>query len=451
MPALGVHQHRVDDMRVALPLEPRPLGPPRDIGAVPPLQHQPLRRRPDRRIGAQHGQFVPGRIRHDGRQMQPVAAVFRHQRLQPPSPPGQRQRPQILAIRRQQIIGHDRRREGRHQLRVDRLAVQPLLQVAEGRHGAVAPDDQFAIHRPLERQPGHHIGEGAGNLVAGAGVQTGDPRLAHRLHPDAVPFPLGGVVGGVELREIRRLVDGRGQHHRPEPPRRLGVRTVAMAFQPGEQIAIGRLQRVPHLLDLRDLHGVERDRRLAAFWIGRFADGGGTHHGGGGLGQTGGQPDPQPPGHQFEQGPPPLGLQRVEPALQQPGHFAATGGAQGVDDLSQLRLPVGAVVGIARPDQGDGLRQVADIIVGPAEQHGIDPRLHRLADHRGLGGGEAQVSRERRQGPAPVGVRRGAQIVPQQDQFRVARSRQRQAIQQFGEGAHPSFKRENAPEVSFQG
>ena len=42
--ALGVHQHRVDRQRVALPLPPQPLRPPGDIGAVGALQHQPLDR-----------------------------------------------------------------------------------------------------------------------------------------------------------------------------------------------------------------------------------------------------------------------------------------------------------------------------------------------------------------------------------------------------------------------
>jgi hypothetical protein len=37
--ALRIHQHGVDDVRIALPLPPRPLRPPRQIGGVAPLQH----------------------------------------------------------------------------------------------------------------------------------------------------------------------------------------------------------------------------------------------------------------------------------------------------------------------------------------------------------------------------------------------------------------------------
>jgi DNA ligase-1 len=42
VPALGVHQDRVDEVGVALPLEPGPLGPAGLVDAVEPLQHQPF-------------------------------------------------------------------------------------------------------------------------------------------------------------------------------------------------------------------------------------------------------------------------------------------------------------------------------------------------------------------------------------------------------------------------
>ena len=40
--ALRVHQHRVDGVRIALPLEPRPLRPAGLVDRVPALQHQPF-------------------------------------------------------------------------------------------------------------------------------------------------------------------------------------------------------------------------------------------------------------------------------------------------------------------------------------------------------------------------------------------------------------------------
>ncbi len=42
------------------------------------------------------------------------------------------------------------------------------------------------------------------------------PLPSDELHADAVPFPLGGEVGGIEHREVLLLVDRVGQHQRME-------------------------------------------------------------------------------------------------------------------------------------------------------------------------------------------------------------------------------------------
>jgi hypothetical protein len=146
-------------------------------------------------------------------------------------------------------------------------------------------------------------------------------------------------------------------------------------------------------------------------------------------------PDAQPPGDQLQQRPPPLGRQRIQPALDQPLNLVAFGGRQGVDHLAQLGLAVRPPIGIAGPDQGDRLGQVADIVVGPAEQHGIHPRLDRPPDHRRLGRIETQIPGQGRQRPAPVRIGRRLQIVAQQHQLRIARRGQGQTIQKLGEGA----------------
>ena len=61
VPALGIHQHGIDQHGVAFPLEPRPLGAARLIIAVPAFQHEAFgeARVPLGRIGAQAGQFLP--------------------------------------------------------------------------------------------------------------------------------------------------------------------------------------------------------------------------------------------------------------------------------------------------------------------------------------------------------------------------------------------------------
>jgi hypothetical protein len=57
--ALGVHQHRVDQERIALPLEPRALGPAGHIGAVGALDHHPFDHREGRIAPASCGEFIP--------------------------------------------------------------------------------------------------------------------------------------------------------------------------------------------------------------------------------------------------------------------------------------------------------------------------------------------------------------------------------------------------------
>ena len=284
-----------------------------------------------------------------------------------------------------------------HQFRVGGLAVEPLLQVGEWRDGALAHDQQLAVDHALKGQGPQDVGEGGRDHLAGAGVEPTFQPLADRLHPHAVPLPLRRVVGRVEFRQVVRLVQRLGQHHRPEPPGRRGVGPRAAPFQPGEQIAVGRGQGVPDLLDLRE-------RRAAKIGHGL-------------LGQPRRQPHPQAAGHQLQQGPAPVGVQRVEPAFDERLGLATAGEAQPLDHLRQFRRPVRP--GPRRPDQGDGLRQVADIVVGPGEQLRIHARLHRRADRAGLGGLERQVSGQRRERPAPIRVGSLAKKVPDQGQLGV--------------------------------
>ena len=76
----------------------------------------------------------------------------RDQRFQPRAPFGERQLAQVLAVLDQQIIGAQMRGKFRQQLRVDGLAVEPLLQHVERLHAAVAQDQQFAVDRAIEMQ-----------------------------------------------------------------------------------------------------------------------------------------------------------------------------------------------------------------------------------------------------------------------------------------------------------
>ena len=327
-----------------------------------------------------------------------------------------------LAVQ-QQVIGADSGRVGGQHLRIHRLAVQPLLQVAEGGDGAVAHDQQLAVEDAFEVQRRKHVGKGGRDVFARAAEEATLAALAHRLDADAVPLPFGGVGGGVQTREVHGLVDGLGQHHRPEAAGRVRGGPLAAPFEPGEQVLVGRPKDGPHLLQLGQGNAAQVGRRL--------------------LGEARRQADAQAPGQQLQQGPAAVGVQGVKPALDQALDRAARRRRQGVDHLRKLRRAIGA--GLCRPDQGHGLGQVAHIVVGPGEQHRVHPRLHRLADRRRLGGAEAQGAGQGGQRPAPVGIGRVLQEVAGQGQLGVARGRQGQPVQQVGEGAHGSDIGANAP------
>ncbi len=345
--------------------------------------------------------------------------------LQPRAALGERQAADILARIGQEVVGADPSRKGRGQLGVDGLAVQPLLQVGE--RGDPQPprrvgaqDQQLPVDHALEAERVHHVGKGARDLVAGPAVEPGDPALPHRLHADPVPLPFRRVVLRVEPGEVHRLVDRLGQHDGAEAARRGGRGTLGPPFQPGEQLGVGRLQRVPDLLDLGDLDDMT---------VGHGDVGGRL------LGQPGGETDPQLAGEQLQQGPARLGvLAGVQPAFQQGLGLVPVRAAQRVDHLRKVRLAVRP--GVPGPDQGDRLGQVADIVVGPPEQLRVDPRLHRLADHRRLGGVERQGAGQGRQRPAALRVRLAGQVVPHQPKLGVPGRSQREPVEQRGEGAH---------------
>ena len=118
-------------------------------------------------------------------------------------------------------------------------------------------------------------------------------RPADRLHPNAVPFPFRDEIGGVEIGKIR-ILDRMRQHHRTERRRVEIDRRIGAAFQPREQIEIGRLEARPHQFDVVRILVAERCR--------------------GGLGQPRRNPDPHRAGDEFQQRPAAGLVQLVEPA-----------------------------------------------------------------------------------------------------------------------------------------
>ena len=134
------------------------------------------------------------------------------------------------------------------------LAVEALLQVVEATatSPAALPTRSSPSRTALEADAVDDLGKGIADLVAGARVEPHALAGGRDLHADAVPLPFGGI--GVELgHELRDILvlERMGQHQRPEYRHVLGqARPRARAVEPGEQLAIGRRQPVPDLLDL---------------------------------------------------------------------------------------------------------------------------------------------------------------------------------------------------------
>ena len=327
-----------------------------------------------------------------------------------------RRAPKIVRAVQQQVISADAGGEFAHQIGTGRFAVQPLLQVAEAFDMALFQHQQFAVQHAFEIERFQHIGEAFADIVAGAAVKAALACFMDGLDADAVPFPFGGVVWGFVFLEIAGRIQRLGQHHGTKATRRISAGFFAPARQPLEQIFIRRRLAVPQLFDIGQFHVTQLRQCL--------------------LGEAGGNADTQPPGQKLEQRPAAIGVQRIQPAFQQLGHFAARGAAQGVHHFGQFRLGIGAR--LAGPDQCHGFGQVADEIIGQREELGIEARLHHLADHRRFGGVERQIAGQAGQGPAALGIRRVPQIIAQQSELAVARGGEGEPVEQQGEGFHAS-------------
>ena len=218
------------------------------------------------------------------------------------------------------------------QFRRDHFAVQALLQHVEGLHPAVAQHQQFAVDRAGQMQRRQQVRKALGDVFAGARIE---PRqhvaalvaAADRLHANAVPFPFRDEIGGVEIGKIR-ILDRMRQHHRAERRRIEIDRLFGAAFQPREQIEIGRGEPGPHQFDLVRILVAER--------------------GGGGLGQPRRDPDPHRAGDEFQQRPAAGLVEFVEPARELLRQFGLAERAQRGDDFGEGRRRRVVVAGGSR-------------------------------------------------------------------------------------------------------
>ena len=278
----------------------------------------------------------------------------------------------------------------------------------------LAAHEQFAVEDARRREGGGDFGETAGDVVAGAAEQLGRSRDMDDLDADAVPFPLGRIVGEVELEVVERV----REHERPEGGDVLRGRLRAAA-DPREQLGVGRRDAVPDLLDRLDFDPETlRERRLR---------------------QPRRDADAQRPRRELEQR---IARLRVEPVHQfghHPWGVGAREAVEAVDDLGERRR--GARLGGERigPEQRHRLGEIADIVVAHVEQHRIDAVLDQRADQLGLHRLQVEPAGQRGKRPAAIGVGGRLQIVADQPQLGVARPRVEQGVEERGEGLHRSL------------
>ncbi len=259
----------------------------------------------------------------------------------------------------------------------DGFAIEPLLQHVERLHAAVPHDQKLAVDGAGHMQGFEQIGKAFGNIFAGARIEPRD-RLAialcrDRLYADTVPFPLRHECGRVEALQIG-VVERMRQHRRTERCRVAARRLAGAAFEPGEQVAIGRRQTGPQQFDLLCIFAAER--------------------GDGGFGEPRRNPDAQAAGDKLDQRPAPGLVECVEPARELLRQLRLAERGQRFDDGGErdfFSCGCGRMSG--GPHQRDGLGKIADVIVGQFEQHRIGALGDETADQAGLGMRESSARR----------------------------------------------------------
>ena len=217
---------------------------------------------------------------------------------------------------------------------------------------------------------------------------------ADGLHPNAVPFPFRDVVGRIEIGEIG-ILDRMRQHDGAE---RGGIEVdgfFAAAFQPREQIEIGRREPRPHQLDIVGVLVAKLCRC--------------------GLGEPRGNADAHRAGHEFEQRPSSGLVQLIEPAGKLSWQFRFAERAERGDDFGESgwRVVVAGlrVVVAGRRVVVAGRRDVVAGYQTGGRGHNALPSLHARAA-RGKGQGRAKArSRGRGVGGAIRGERLAAMFL----------------------------------------
>ena len=208
---------------------------------------------------------------------------------------------------------------------------------------------------PAKSQRLDQIGKALGDVLAGARIEPRD-RLPSRVAPATactrMPSHFHSAMksaGSSAARSASSIACASiaGRNGAGSRARRL----LGAAFEPGEQLAVGRREAGPEHLDLVGVLAAER--------------------GGRGLGEPRRDADAQAAGDQLEQRPAAGLVERVEPARELRGQLRlAERATASRPPRTATACAFGRCAGSARPHQRDGFRQVADIVVGQPNSTG---------------------------------------------------------------------------------
>ena len=387
MAALGVHQHAVDQVRVALPLEPRALGPAGDVGRVGALQHQALDAVAAHLLAQLGARCAPVAVNWtSGERSKRGAALGAIQASSRARRSVERQRAQVLALEPQRVVEADVRGMLLQHLGRHGLAVQPLLQVVERRDRllAAAPAARRRTRR-RSRSPRRCRGRRR-RCPRRRGCRAASRRPRSDLHADAVPFPFGAEVRRDRACRVRRArSDWPASPAGTAPP--LLLLGFGPAFQPvrtAPRRAASARARPP------------RPRRPAGrrYWPTAC------------LASRAETPTRSAPVSSLSSAQRPVASSAVEPALEDRRRLRLGGALQGLDHLARASAAVRrrglALARSAPPSRRD--RRHSRRTSGTAPGRSAPRRS--LRSSAGLAAAKSSVAGQRRQRPAAIGIGR---------------------------------------------
>ena len=199
-----------------------------------------------------------------------------------------------------------------------------------------------------------------------------------------------------------------------EPRRLVDFGPAGAPVQPGKQRLIGDAEAMPDLFDGLQLHPAHFGQRC--------------------LGQPRRHTDPQRPGGQLHQRPALVDFGPRQQSGDHAGHFAPRCGVEQRHQFAQRRQFAGAAM--MRPDQRNGLAQIAHIVIAHGKQGRVHLGQHHVLEQGRLHIGDIERAGQHRQRIAAIRVRHLAEILHQRRQLARPRWRQRQQFQQLGKALH---------------